>query len=250
VYPDEQAASPAQFSVPAGHLRIFNQGPNDGTQTTERIMVLNSLSQSFSDCRVVFRLAGSDPKTVKVANGKLEQVLPVGPNKLMVLATVGLPEKSAVQVLATTDSAAEAKYQRLPVQVDVTCPPKITFKSAQTATGLKFFIAGETLELSLTNTSSEPVVFNPQVNLDGQTLIIQKTSGPESTQPTNESATQPTNNGQENGYELEPGKTIKLSIKPALRSIKAGRHLVQVYSLNDPLQRLTVFPIQVEVSGE
>ncbi len=241
VYPQEREATGAQFSVPTGHLRIFQQGPNDGSQSSEHITVLNSLNQSFPDCRVVFRLAGSDPQSVKVANGKIERVFPAGENQLLVLATIGLPEKSAVQVLATTDPAIEAKHQRIPVQIDLNAPPKIKFKHAQTATGLKFLIADETFDLALTNTSSQPINVEPQVNLDGQSLIIQAAG-----QQNSETKSAP----EENGFQIAPDKTVKLTVKPALRFIKPGRHLIQVYCLNDPLQRLTVFPIQIEVAGE
>jgi len=244
IYPAERGKVSSQFSVPAGHLRLFNHGPNNGTQPTERITILNTLNQSFADCRVAFRIAGTNPESVKVANGKLEQVFPCGNNQLLVLATVGVPEKSALQVLATTDAKTDARYQRPPVQVDLNSSGKISFKPAQTVSGLKFLIADETLELSLTNTSDQPMKVKPQANLNGQMLIIQDPSRSNAKESAEETA------AEDEGFDLDAKKTIKLTIKPALRSIKPGKHLVQVYLLNDPLQRLTVFPIQVDVAGD
>ncbi len=241
----ENGTNPSeQNSVPAGKIRLFYQGPNDGTQKTERVTILNTLDQSFPDCRVIFRLAGSDPQSVKVANGRVERVFPVNKGELMVMMNVGLPEKSSIQVMATTDSTTENQFQKIPVQVDLNVPSVVTFKPARTATGLSFLAAAEILELSLTNPTKEAIRVKPQVTLDGQELFI---GGPsQSTQPANDTAGQ----ANEEGIELPPGKTVKLPIKPALRSIKSGKHLVQVYCLNDPLQRVTVFPVQVAVTGQ
>jgi len=247
LYAEESGSDPdssEQYSVPAGKIRMFYQGPNNGTRNTERVSLLNTLNQSFADCRVIFRLAGSDPKSVRVANGRIERVFPANKKELMVLVNIGLPEKSSVQVLATTDPAVENTFQKIPVQIDLNIPGVITFKPAQTATGLKFLAAAETLELSLTNPTREPIRVKPQVTLDGQELILANPAQPASTQPAEEPAT-PTG---EDGIDLAPGKTLRFPIKPALRSIRPGKHLIQIYCLNDPLQRVTVFPVQIAVT--
>ncbi|MFA5866208.1 MAG: hypothetical protein WC975_16165 [Phycisphaerae bacterium] len=242
IYPDDQAATRSQSSIPTGSIRFFNLGPNDGTRKTERLTLLNTLNQSFPDCRVVFRLAGSDPKSVKIANARINQILVINAHQLMVLANVALPEKSSVQILATTDPAVEAQFQKLPVQVKISSSTKINFKPVETPTGLKFLAAGETVELTLLNTSNQGLKVNPQVTLDGQALIIQN--------PSLTQTKQVTAGVSEDGVDLPPGKAIKLSIKPVLRFIKSGKRLIEVYFLNDPLQRLTVFPVQVTVAGE
>lgn len=230
-----------QCSVPAGRIRTFTHGPNDGTRTTERITVLNTLDQSFSDCRVAFRLAGADPNAVKIANGRIERILPAGNHRLLVLVTIDLPERAAVQVLATTDPEVDGQYRKIPVQFDLTVPAAATFRPARTAAGLKFFAAPEELTLSMTNSSDQPIQVKPQVTLAGQELLIAA--------PTSQSGNQTPVPGAE-GYAIPPGKTIKVPVKLAILSITPGRRLVQVYCTNDPLQRVTVFPLQVTVADE
>jgi len=248
IYPGSDDGAKSQASVPVGFLHTFHHGPNDGTRTTERVTVLNNLNQSFPDCRVLLRLAGTDPAAVKVANGKIEQVMPLTDRQLLVLANVGLPEKASVSVLATTDSSEEARVQKLPIQAEMAAPGELHFKAGETSDGLRFLLADETLSLTLSNTSRAPVVAKPYVTLDGQSLIIQEQSQPQSSQPAAESTTAPSAKASGEGFTIAAGGSIKLAIKPALRAIRPGRYLVSVYLLNDPLQRLTVFPVQVVVS--
>jgi hypothetical protein len=241
VYSDESSSRRLQYSITVGRLRLFAQGPNDGSQTTERISVLNALNQSFSDCRVVFKLKGTDPSAVRVFNGRLEQVL-TGQGGLIVLASVNLPEKSTVQVLATTDSAQHKKYEKLPVEFSLSAPKPLSFQSLRSEQGLTYLEGASTLELSVKNLSKESLTVRLQARLAGQVLMIHRSTPAEGGSPslglTTETVT------------LKGEETEKITIVPAVRSITPGEHVLSVYCLDDPLERVWTDKVDVVLAGD
>jgi hypothetical protein len=246
LYPDEQAKASIQSSVPAGHLKTIHQGPNDGTKPMERAIVVNGLNQSFANARVVFRIAGTDPKAVRVLNGRLERSAALPNGQLLVSARIDLPEKSSTQVMATSDPLLAKVYDRLPVKITLDGSKKLTFTPAITPAGLNFFAAGETLELTLTNESNAAIRLTPQVTLAGQEVTVSEMAA-QTTSQAKETTAAPCG---DNEIELPAKQTVKLTIRPAVRNVSPGKHAVVVYLLNDPLQRASAFPVEITVAGK
>jgi hypothetical protein len=248
IYPDEEAEQTAQHSVPAGRLKVLYQGPNDGSQNIQMVTMVNSLNQAFDDCRIVFHIAGTDAKSVRIANARIDRIIPAGKNELVVSALVDLPEKGAAQVVVTSDPSGIAPYEPIPVKISLRSPEKLVFTPGVTSTGLSFFAAADKLELTLTNTSEKAVNIAPQVTLAGQELIISRESLAQTTQPTNgEDAASPASIN--NMMSLAAGQSIKLLIQPAVRFIYPGNHQIVVYALNDSLKRAQTFAVNVAVEN-
>ncbi len=249
VYPEEHpiAGRKLQYSIPVGRIRIFNTGPNDGSQPTEQITVVNSLNQSFADCQVIFNLAGTDPKSVIVQNARKGDVFRVGADKLVVIAKVDLPEKSAVHIIATTDRKTAQAYQKLPIKFNLLVPSELTFHQAKSLSGLKYLKAEGDMQLSVTNLSNKRITTAVQVTLAGQSLILGKpiiSKVPLGSQPAG--AISGINTAGED-IDILPSGTVRIRVFPSLRHITSGRHWISVYCLNDPLKRVTVFPVTVKV---
>ncbi len=250
IYPEDHpiAGRKLQYSVPVGRIRIFRSGPNDGSRETERVTIVNTLNQSFADCQVIFRIAGTDPQSVIVENARKKNVLRVKSNQLLVIADVDLPEKSAVQILATTNHKTAQAYKKLPVKVSLTSPAELIFRSAKTATGLKYLTANSSLELALTNLGNTKLSTAVQVTLAGQSLILGRpilSKTPLGNQPADIISAINTT-GQD--IEILPNSTVRMRVAPTLRYITPGRHFISVYCLNDPLKRVSVFPVFVKVN--
>jgi hypothetical protein len=249
IYPDEQASATLQHSVPVGRMKILYQGPNDGSQKMQMATVVNALNQSFDNCRLIFRIAGTDPGSVKIANGKIERVIPTGKNELVVSVLVDVPEKGATQVMVTSDPAAMGPYEALPVKISLNTPKKLNFAAAETGPGLNFFASEDKLELTLANTSDRTISVVPQVTLGGQELIIARESLPQSTPPANgDNSSSPTSIS--NMINLAAGQTVTLLIQPAARYVYPGSHSIVVYLLNDPLRRAKAFGVNVAVANQ
>ena len=248
IYPDEQANHTAQHSVPAGRLKVLDQGPNDGSQNIESAMVVNTLNQSFDACRILLQLAGSDPESVCVANGQIERVIPAGQNKLLVSAIVDVPEKGSTQIVATSNPDAMARYEAIPVKMELRSPEKLIFTPGLTSTGLEFFSTTDKLELTLTNTSQQNIALALQVTLAGQELIIPRELFSPSTQPENTDQNEDAD-ASSNMIHLATGQSLTIPIQPAVRFIYPGNHSIVIYTLNDPLRRAKTFPVNIVVKN-
>ncbi len=249
IYPEENpiAGKKLQYSIPVGRIRIFNKGPNDGSLPTEQITIVNTLNQSFANCQVIFKLAGNNPNSVIVQNARKTDVFRANSNMLIVIANVDLPEKSAVHILATTNRQTAQAYQKLPIKFNLIAPPVLTFRQAKSLTGLKYLKGNGNLQLSITNLSNKRITTAVQVTLAGQSLILGKpiiSKTPLSSKPTN--AINGINTAGED-IDILPSGTVRMRVFPSLRHITSGKHWISVYCLNDPLKRVTVFPITVKL---
>ena len=245
---NENGGKPArQYSIPTGKLKIFNHGANDGSSATEQISVVNALNQSFANCRLIFHIRGTNPNSVVVHNARLVRALQISPDELTVITNVDIPEKSAVRVLATSDPLSAKKYRKIPVVFKLSGPKNITFKPARTPTGLKYLASKQVLELAVKNPTDMKVNISLQASLEGQALILGRPILSETPLPTSTIVKSGDTSGQ--NIELLPGKTVRMTITPAVRNISQGKHYIQIYSLNDPLKRLTVFPVDVVIGN-
>ncbi len=224
-----------QYSIPVGGLRIYRFGANDWTEDTGRVVILNTLRKSFDDCRVIFNLRGRDPKNVYLKNCQKVQVFEGGGGKLTVVAGVNVVERSAIQVLATTNEMVAKRYDKLPVKFDVSLPTKLTFTRRIGSNGITYMQADEKIPFTVRNLSDMSVRVSLQVSISGQAVIIKDPTDPSTIDFT----------GQE--IEIEGNSSKNLMIIPLLKSVSGGKCHLQIYCTNDPLKRLAAFPIVVEV---
>ena len=239
VYPQEPLGA-AQYSIPAGRIRCFHDGPNDGSRPTERVSIVNALNQSFSDAQVILRLKGGDPALVKAANCRLEQVLK-GPEHLIVLVRLDLPKNSAVQILASTDEAEFSRYEKIPVGFTLGGSKEIHLEEKRSPDGLVYLQSTEPLKLSVKNLSSQDVAVTLQARLAGQAIMLADpaatTQGSAATFAASAAATKE--------LSLAGGASQELLIWPVLRTASPGEDYLAVYVMNDPLQRVWVDKVTV-----
>jgi hypothetical protein len=228
IYPEPGSTN--HDSIPVGRIRIFNAGPNDGSQPVERISILNTLNQAFPNCQVIFRVKATDPSAVRVANCRLEQVLR-GDGFVTVIASVDLPDKCAVQVAASADEAGLAPFAKVPVEFSLEGDKNIVFTSRKTADGLGYCDAAKPLTLQVRNVSSAAQEVRLQACLEGQSLVVAPAA---TSQPSDAAA------AAIQTVRIEPSQSVSLTVWPVLRSITPGPHYLAVYVLNDPLQRIWV----------
>jgi len=246
VYPDDQARSPAQHSVPAGRLRVFynvadeagaivGRAANDGSEHRILVTVQNGLNQPFEDCRLWLKLAKPAPSAaasgaggqapggqITVGGARLVRVLDGGDHLVAELA-VDLPDKGAVRVMAATKGMVPSP---VPVSVSLLGSRELTFQERQARFGVVYYASDDSLSIELTNRSSKPVTAWPVVRLNGTQIEVdaQKVGG---CWPVVVPAQQ----------------AIVLPLKLTLGQMSEGPHLLQVYLLDDPLPRLATFPV-------
>lgn len=242
VYPDDLAMSSARHSVPAGRLRVFynvvdetgalvGRAANDGSEHRILATVQNGLNQTFEDCRVWLRLPKPVPpgaasaaadEQIAVGGARLVRVLDGG-NHLVAELAVDLPDKSAVRVMAATKGTIP---EPVPLSVSLLGPQGLTLHERQARFGVVYYTSDDSLSVELTNWSSEPVTAWPVVRLNGSQIEVdsQKVGG-------RWPVVVPTQ------------QAIVLPLKLTLGQISEGPHLLQVYFLDDPLARLTTFPV-------
>lgn len=224
IYPDDVTGRREQHSVPSGRLRVFYDGHNDGSDPRLTATVQNALNQAFQDCRLWLRVAksSSDPsRKPTAAGGKILQTFDAG-NHWVCRVSVDLPDKGGARVRITTD--AELPDEK-PVRLAIEGDRELTFRPQVTATGLAYFAAPQTLNLVMTNTGAKPVVCWPIIRLNGSQLSVERSEA--------------------DGWpvKLDAGASATLKINLTLGRVSPGPHLLQVFFLDDPLKRLTTFPV-------
>lgn len=237
VYPDDNAATQVDHSIPVGRLRVFYAGPNDGRQDVAVATVQNALNQAFEDCRVWLRVAKSAGAKPSVAGGQLVRVLDGG-TYWMCEIRVDLPDKGGVKVMAA--STPERLPRRLPIEIALvdgrvagsgpsTAPAvrTLTFAERQAASGIRFYHADQQLSLSLKNKSDAAQEVWPIVRLNGEVIPLDWESA----------------SGERKPLTIEPDKPVFLPMKLVLGRVSEGPHLLQVFFRSDPLSRLTMFPV-------
>jgi len=232
VYPEDNppGARRAQHSVPAGRIRVFYDRANDGSDTAVTATVQNALNQAFPDGRLWLRVAKATAdrsRQPSVAGGTLLQCLDAGDFWLCRVG-VDLPDKGGVRVRAATEGQLAAAP---PVRLSLEGERNLRFTQQATPAGLVYFACTSPLALSLTNTGQESLVCRPIARLNGNQLSFDLTGD----------AKWP--------VELPPGQTATLNLRLTLGRVSAGPHLLQVFFLDDPLKRLTTFPVELAIAG-
>lgn len=222
-----------QTSMAVGGIRFFRYGRNDWSEDTAKVAVLNTLYKSFSDCRIVFRLKGT-AKDLVVQNGRVIELIESG-GKVTAVVGVDLPARTVVYVLATTNKDIAAKYDKRPVEFELSLPDKLVFNRFTSPEGINYIKAEEELSLVVKNTSKVPVDVSLQVCICGEAIVIKDPSDPGILDLTGQIVA------------IEPGKSRKFTIIPLAKNLKSGKGYVQIYLLNDPLKRFVIFPIDIEV---
>jgi hypothetical protein len=234
VYADETSAEKLQYSIPTGRLRAYYDAPNDGSADHVGVTVQNALNQAFPDARVWLRVAkqrgGGKPT---VAPGRLIQTLDAGDHWACNVA-IDLPDKSAVRVMASTKGTAIPVAR--PFEVELEGPDRWVFSQQKTDFGLSYYSSNVPARIKLTNTSNAPQTCYPVIRLNGARVHPDRSICPRLP------------------LVMKPGETIELPLVLNLRRVSRGDHALQVYFLEDPLNRLHTFDVslasEVRLSGE
>jgi hypothetical protein len=228
-----------QHSSPVGRLKVFSNTVNDGRSRLGDITVVNSHARSFSNCRYVFKLSGTDPNSLIVFNGKPLEVQPYQevPDRKMLVVPVSfdLPEKSAVRIIASTDRNTSSRFSVSPMTVDIRKPDVLRFSKKRTPLGLEFYRAEKTIRIFLRNETPASLTYTPQMTLFGQELMYRIESGASS---------------ESRRLTIPSGQSMILACEPAVRQIIPGEHPIIFQDQNDPLHRMKLFPINVEISED
>lgn len=223
-YPDDTAVSKASHSIPTGRLRKFFDAPNDGTASRVGVTVQNALNQPFPDAHVWMRVAKREGRPPKVEPGRLVRALDVGSYWGCDVA-VDLPDKGAVRIAATTE--ADGVPPPPAIAVDLVGPRAWTFAPLTTPFGLSYFHCDAKVSLKLTNTSERSIACWPVVRINASQLHPDRSVYPRLP------------------LTLAAGETIEVPLVLKLRRVSPGRHLLQVYFLEDRLSRLHTFEIEL-----
>lgn len=224
VYPDDVTGLRAQHSIPSGRLRVFYDVANDGSQPRVTATVQNALNQPFENCRLWLRVAKSSSDASRkptAAGGKIVQTFDAGDHWACRIS-VDLPDKGGARVRITTDGDLPPET---PVSFALEGDRDLTFRPQVTATGLAYFASPQTLNLVMTNTGSQPVVCWPIIRLNGSQLSVDRSET------------------EEWPVKLDAGASATLKVNLTLGRVSPGPHLLQVFFLDDPLKRLTTYPV-------
>jgi hypothetical protein len=191
------------------------------------VTVQNSLNRAFNDCKLWLRVkknpsdSGAEPR---VAGGTLGQALDAGDHWLCEIL-VDLPDKGGFKVVATTKGQLSPT---VPLEIQLDAAETISFRLEKTELGLTYYQSTQPMAILLTNPGEKPIKARPIVRLNGNTLSPDPKSG---------DAWPP---------ELQPGQTVSIPLQVSLSQLDEGKHLLQVYFLEDPLRRIKTFPVTLE----
>ncbi len=227
-YPDDTATAKAQHSIPVGRLRAFLDGPNDGSRTRVTATIQNALNQRFDNGRIWVRVAKkADAKArPEVAGGRLNQVLDGGS---FWLCSVGfdVPDKGGTRVMVSTDGGLPAAVQ---LSVSLDGPRELAFAPQRTPFGMSYYSSSAELSLGLSNQSAAPIKAWPVVRLNGNVVPIDE------------------DHTDSWPVELPAGESRQIPLRLALGRVSEGEHALQVFFLEDPLKRVTTFPVTLEIA--
>ncbi|MCK6455023.1 MAG: hypothetical protein L6Q92_00630 [Phycisphaerae bacterium] len=222
IYPDDTATENLQHSVPTGKLRVFYDRENDGRAEHLVATVQNGLNQAFEAARLWLRVQKSGTTPPTVAGGRLVRALDAGAYWACDVA-VNLPDKGAVRVMAASSPG------QVPPPVPVTGtwngPTELTFTPRETKFGLRYAASRAAASITLKNESNGIISCWPIVRLNGAQLRVDPKRSP--TLP----------------LTIKAGESVELPLVLNLRRVSDGAHLVQLHFLEDPLTRLTTFPV-------
>ncbi len=231
IYPDDNATERLQHSIPTGRLRVFYDGPNDGSAATVTATVQNALNRPFEAARVWLRIKKAPGKAAgpAVAGGTLVRAIDAGTHWGCEIAC-DLPEKGAVRIMAAADPSAIPAAPALQLALDA--PAEWRFSPRVTQFGLRYFESDIRAALKIVNPGEGDVSCWPVIRLNGSELHADFASVPRKP------------------VKIAPGQTLELPLILNLRKVSPGMHQLQVYFLEDPLARLTTFDVQLSIENE
>lgn len=183
--------------------------------------IRNTTDRPVADACVWLRLRKNGDAQPKVAGGRLAQVLD-GRQCWLCEVRVDVPDRGGVRVAASVDRALPAPP---PIAVEIVGDNELTFTPDVTPTGLSFARSAGHVAIRLRNTAASPVVVRPVVRLCGQVLGFAGAIGAEWP------------------ITIPAGETVERPVELLLPDPPAGEHYVQVYFLDDPLQRMLLRPV-------
>ncbi|HVP11508.1 MAG TPA: hypothetical protein VMV94_10015 [Phycisphaerae bacterium] len=227
IYPDDNAAEKLEYSIPTGRLRTFFDGVNDGSADHVNVTIQNALDQAFDEVHLWLRVAkGPGEGKPAVAPGRIVQTLDAGKYWACDVA-VDVPEKGGVRL--TLARSASMLPPPSPVEVGYEGPALWTFTTKQTDFGMTYCASDASARLKLTNSGKTPQACWPVIRMNGGQLHPDRAICPRMP------------------LLLEPGKTLEVPLVLNLRRVSPGKHTLQVYFLEDPLNRLRTFDITLEL---
>lgn len=220
VYPADDATSIVSHSIPVGRVRAFIEGEETGRVIAN---VQNALNQSFADARIWLRVARAGPREPQVAGGRLVQALPDGNHWTCEIA-MDLPDKGGVRVIAKTDGPIQAP---VPLTARLTGESDLVFTPATTDAGLVYFESSQPLRVILDNPTDQAIRAFPTLRLNGKLLsLASPTTWP---------------------VEIKAGEHAVLEPRLLLGRVSPGPHLLQLTYMDDPVRRVTMFPVTMRL---
>ena len=230
IYPDDMAVEPAQHSIPVGRLKVFYDGPNDGSRRQVMATIQNALNQSFTNCRVWLRVAkgpdASEPPTV--AGGRLVQALD-GESFWLCDVRFDVPDKGGSRVMVSSEGKLPAP---VPLAVSLDGARDLTFTVQRSPMGIKYYASSDELALRLDNPTDRSVEAWPVVRLNGNVVPIDE--GHADRWP----------------VRLDAHQSLRIPLRLTLGRVSEGEHLLQVYFLEDPLKRTTTIPVTLTLGEQ
>jgi len=229
-YPNDTACEKVQFSIPTGRLRTFYDGVNDGTATRLIATVQNALNQGFDEVHLWLRLAkGSGNVKPAASPGRIAQMLALGAYWACDVV-VDVPDKGGVRVMVASNPATIPAEP--PIEVQLQGPTEWTFVPKKTNFGMSYNTCDAQVFLKLTNTGKAAQSCWPVVRVNGGQLHPDRAACPRLP------------------LMLEPGKSVEVPLVLNLRRVSPGMHALQVYFLEDPLNRIRTFDVTLRTSAD
>jgi len=223
VYPSDTDDAPVDHSIPVGRLRVFDE-PAPAGQVA--VSVQNALNQGFAGAHVWLTVPKQGDAQPAVTGGRLVQSIPTGDDWLCEGA-VDLPEKGGVKVVASADGQAIAP---IPVEASYEGPAELAFALKTTPEGTTYYEGPQDVTIELKNTTDQPLRTVPVLRLNGNLLSIAV-------------------EGQEGWpVSVPPSGAVKLEPRMLLSRLSPGRHTLQLMFLEDPVRRVTTFPVTLKAT--
>jgi hypothetical protein len=224
IYPVPPTGERRADSTPVGLLSVHYDGPNDGSQPTIMATIHSGLNRSYEDGRVWLRLAKQGARRPKVAGGELVRAFDEGGFWLLECA-VRLPQLASTTVGASVETLPDTP----PIEIQLAGDSALHFRARQTAGGLRYYSSDQQVKVVLTNRGDRPYPVWPIVRLLGREVPFVRQVR------------------QGLPVMLPAGQSVELPLQLMLGQVWAGEHEVHVYLLDDPLQRLHSFPVEVTI---
>lgn len=220
IYRDHRAEAGVEHSIPVGRLRVFEQG--SGTSRV-RVQVQNALNQRFDDARLWVKVARDGGDEPVVDGGRLVQAIEAG-RHWMCEVSVDLPDHGGVTVQVATDGRRAAEPR---VRAAYDGPDTLTFEVLHTEDGLSYFRSEQRVSVILSNVADRPVQVFPILRLNGNVLRITSDAG------------------DRWPIEIPTSGQVRLTPRLILGRFNEGELLLQLVFLDDPLRRVTTFPVNL-----